>query len=268
MDIKKRGNMDKFDGINKLAELQVTPEEKKVLAEASLSLGPKELDELFKKTILSDEKLNKFNEIITNNVMSYLKDAKPNSLGMTLHILTINKEMKLGLAVIPVQGVPETSDQRREMFAMIGEAFAGFNVGEPIAVNYFTEVWAAETDNDKLGTDEYIPPSQDPNRIEMIVGACVTADGRCSSSLSSIERGPNNEILVRDTQIACYDPDNAEGNSKDNLVPNFFIGYTTKELLSILKPLAPSRYDPCPIPVDDSIADQLLSSWDKTTTAK
>lgn len=243
--------MGQFDGFE---DFNLHPEDFDGLdfSDTSASMREKAM-----QVLLSDEKFNKFVEKINRIILDGLKEQTATGLEPIMFILTLTKQLKMGVSMVPIPSMGSDHEERREIFAAIGRAFAQADIGIPLAVYTGTEAWVVKTpgyDWEKEGL-----PSQHPDRQQVITGTCTSIDGRTAMSLSDLDRGPNNEMLVTHTEITYYER-GGDNKTQDNLTPSFFAGFGGKVFSSFLKDL--SQKQPEKTVIDNNIADQLLKSWD------
>lgn len=126
-------------------------------------------------------------------IVSHAKDLLKTQGGFnpTLFIVDGKKGM---LGVISGGDFPNNSDEKRKLFEAIGADYAERMPG---AECFFlmTEAWASAARN---GSEPVMPPSQDPNRIEIFMISAKRTDGADKFYTQAYKHGKNGKIEFLD----------------------------------------------------------------------
>lgn len=160
-----------------------------------------------------------------NRTVEFLHDltnAGHTGFSPMLKVIGLNKDLTTSEITIGLPDMPETFNGRAEMMFQLGVSILkqGYI---PLAAIFHSEAWMSILDKDENIT---CMPSEDPNKIEVVLVNCVTLDRKTCSSTLEIRRAEENITLVpygpQADIIDCLD-----GNSlqiESNLLANFYYG--------------------------------------------
>lgn len=131
-----------------------------------------------------------------------------------------NKEVKR--AVVAISG--EAVDSRLKILFSLGVIFGNYkNQGKVTEIEnilMINEAWASKH-NKNTNIDNVPMPSQDPNRMEMLICTGQTPDGTCLMKAKEIKRG----MVESKIKIELKDIDNNYTSIQSNLLSKFYEGY-------------------------------------------
>lgn len=185
---------------------------------------------------LSDEDFNLELDKLIKQEQTYL-DEHPTDGVMPKLFAIMSKDGKPGgelerAIVMMVNPDFEDTDKKWETFRAMGFKFAEEN-HNVIAIYQCTEAWVSQQEKKEDGS--FQRPSEDPNRMEAIILAGLTVDGRSNLATIPFERVTKDKIIFTKTaQVFKYDEKAEDQQFQNNLLGEFFKGYLKGMALKVI----------------------------------